>query len=559
VQQVEDEFVDAETMQQCVKEYDSRMGRQVSTKFCGCCGVKHFSIQYRSVALRDLGILEISSLDRAEYDSQSALAQSVWTLVQHDGRFFHLHSKARLTPAEAKGDVRYMVCQECLTSIGNEKVPELALKNNHDYGQIDQFPVADLRTLEKAVISPARTHGRVLNLYHSVTGLQRSPILRGHIIAFPHKALEVLATVLPNMAAADGFRVVYVSPEGNIENLGQDPKYLKEVSVDPSRIIPCLLFMQAVNPRMRQYKISTTPEGMCEAIQTKIMNCVEHETSPEARSAAARAFGDDIAKVRTGADPASTPFEHTVVYSSQVRSQQNVCDDHLAQFEAVLGSVPQPTVVTGMTIDENLGTTQTSGQKEPFKIPRAEDPYNEFSNNGALYLDNFPYLLLRGQFGNLKGSVSRKQVLHLLRQHDGRFARDPTFIATLYDQDVRHEILRTVHSKARGESTQLQARGQPDGNFKEIVSFMTAPDSLKRCQEARANPDTPETREFIQKMYKLVKFNGVKVPYSPKDRFVTQSKLSSLMLRYGEPILDVDLQRLPPLTFPPSQVTLRGL
>ena len=173
------------------------------------------------------------------------------------------------------------------------------------------------------------------------------------------------------------------------------------------------------------------------------------------------AIGDDVAGVRT-IDSNGIP----AVYAGKEASPKVASNKDLLQSIAtVVGSV------------------------------RETDPYNEFEKNDELFCHTFPQIFTLGKFYHKKGSLSTKEVDHLLKQFTQIPAVSKDLIFLLVNQKNRHSNSQRLSYRVKANSK----------TFRRFAHNVTTPIFHDRMKEALDNPESKEAEQLIKEMMPMLK------------------------------------------------------
>jgi hypothetical protein len=168
----------------------------------------------------------------------------------------------------------------------------------------------------------------------------------------------------------------------------------------------------------------------------------------------------------------------------------------------------------------------------PVPVQVHDTPVNEFSNNYDLFVGGFPHLFLLGQGISLTaGSLTARDVEHLLFQYDGRFAKCPSLLFALFNQQQRHQAAQQV-------SLRVKSNHHSFTEFIRITNDDAFREKLERCI---ADPTSAEAKALAAKITDIVRLTGSEVPWSPAERQSALSRIVSLMYYCGPPAFFVTL------------------
>lgn len=134
----------------------------------------------------------------------------------------------------------------------------------------------------------------------------------------------------------------------------------------------------------------------CSRAERTILANIDIDESDKTSSIAQAVSGSDVAEVRLNADPESVEASKTRRYDESL-----VCP--LMTTAAADLSKKSLVVLNDTLVKEKPEPARE--QAQTFHLPRAEEPYNEFVDNGKMLMECFPHLFVRGQGATyVKGS-----------------------------------------------------------------------------------------------------------------------------------------------------------
>ncbi|KAI1357186.1 hypothetical protein F5Y08DRAFT_347151, partial [Xylaria arbuscula] len=151
-------------------------------------------------------------------------------------------------PSERNSTVS--VCHECRTNLENRKLPRLCSVNNMDIGCEHRYPeeLSSLSPVEERLIALQSAFGYITKF--TVDNKTRSGIsyrkhVKGHIVVFPNKVEDLVATVLPH-PLLQTIENIHVSWSGASKPGPADVGHLLQVR--KSRVRAALSWLQRNNP-----------------------------------------------------------------------------------------------------------------------------------------------------------------------------------------------------------------------------------------------------------------------------------------------------------------------
>ena len=199
-------------------------------------------------------------------------------------------------------------------------------------------------------------------------------------------------------------------------------------------------------------------------------------------------------------------------------------DGHVIDF-TVTGDIPesgdenrdQPQIPAPAPAENSPSTAET------IRIPVTSAPIRDFVENEILYLGSFGHLFLLGEGAPKEITSSRAQVLHMLDQHDGRFARSSPIIFTLFNQLQRGATARQVSLRVRGNHILM----------KKFAKTVNAPGFEDKLESAIQNPNSRESKKLISLITDLVSISGATIPYSQMERESAYPRILAMKRHFG--------------------------
>jgi hypothetical protein len=164
---------------------------------------------------------------------------------------------------------------------------------------------------------------------------------------------------------------------------------------------------------------------------------------------------------------------------------------------------------------------------ERLVIGRDSEPVNEFEDNAIAIMDSFPDAFPRGVGLSGKGTISKEERLHLLRQATLQFSQIPQLIFLLFNQMQRHLASQSVSSRVKNTPEAFEAFAQDvsDPAFAALVV------------SAQANPEGAEAKKVLERVSRYLQICGSVIPWSTSERKQEIAKIYGLLHRYGKPTI----------------------
>lgn len=508
--------------EECMAAYKQDMSPSNIPLHCASCGERGYDddVGCKALPLAALGMLKMDEEVQRVYAQLTEEERRTWTVVSHDGQHFHLHESALASEVSKPGDPWYNICRDCKRDMqDNDKLPKYSLKNGCDYGR-PVFDFSVLSDMEKVAISRGRLFSHIYIIRHIATGATVSHSLHGHVISFPQDAPSRLSEFPDLRLLSDSVRVLFVGPQTELERIKTDPNLKSSyLRLRSRQLYDALKYLRTVNVLYRDVAIRSEDEiaEACSTAENLLWESIEIDGSEATSKLAQAVSGADVAGVRISNDPESIDSLGNRRYDESL-----VCP-----------LIPSPSADIAKKSLVVLNDTLVKEKPEPaqhqaqtFHLPRAEEPYNEFLENGKMLMECFPHLFIRGQGATfVKGGLSTRHVLHYLRQFDNRFGTDLKFLFALFNQRQRHLVARAVTARAK--------RGH-DGTFNQLLSIVNRDDFSDRLQKALVDPTCAESREFTRILTAAIKVGGSGIPFSPAEQSMSMGQLYSTILFSGK-------------------------
>ncbi|KAJ4176938.1 hypothetical protein NW759_017483 [Fusarium solani] len=142
------------------------------------------------------------------------------------------------------------VCRECRTGLENGKLPKVCSVNNMDIGCEHRYPeeLDGLSPVEERLIALQAPFGYITKFTvdnKTPSGLSYRKHVKGHIVVFPNKVEDLVATVLPH-PLLETIENIHVSWSGSSKPSSADVGHLLQVR--KSRVRAALSWLQRNNP-----------------------------------------------------------------------------------------------------------------------------------------------------------------------------------------------------------------------------------------------------------------------------------------------------------------------
>ncbi|KAL6406099.1 hypothetical protein AUP68_10662 [Ilyonectria robusta] len=155
-------------------------------------------------------------------------------------------------------DAGVQVCRECCTGLENRKLPKVCSVNNMDIGCEHRYPeeLDGLSPVEERLIALQAPFGYITKFTmdnKTPSGLSYRKHVKGHIVVFPNKVEDLVATVLPH-PLLETIENIHVSWSGSKKPGPADIGHFLQVR--KSRVRSALSWLQRNNPLYKHVTIN---------------------------------------------------------------------------------------------------------------------------------------------------------------------------------------------------------------------------------------------------------------------------------------------------------------
>jgi hypothetical protein len=460
-------------------------------------------------------------------------------------------------------DLEGYICEKCDAQLSIGKIPTYSVAKL-DFGLLSRLnelppgvsdlmnePLPELNPIEKLLIARHRPLAVTLKLSPGGTGPDG---YIGHIITFVHRGPETLLTTLPRVDNDINARihVQFIGRRGLPEDTNTFLRHVPEACVRPHVVIRYLKILKVINPHYADIIIDDSHE------------CLESMRLLPDRIFAERQVINDAGIIQLDLMAVGNPAE-SIHQSSQDGQPQDMTEDdsngntyihpvsmdsvffnprngdasiaitsgrEMSDTERIINSIRNiGEELQGVSTDERvveeelLPQSSTLGGSVRLQVPRNQDPVNEFTSNDELFYAAFPITFPLGHGLRKPGSVPKNDALHMLRQHSRTVVKEPMVIFTLFNQDQRHSVVRSIAAKVRADSA----------SFDRFSTIVNAPNFQSRCDEAARNPNGTVAKQLLRDILPLVRVSGANVPFGPVERARAACDLYANCRRFGLP------------------------
>ena len=516
VREIMSEEADEGTISARITDWNKRMSGDLDISFCLCCGVFLIGDEINKIpSLASLAPLLVPEEAKADLKP----ASTIW--APHSDTVYAMHS-----PSELMGDDLH-ACRSCALSLKRSEIPQYSVAAGYDYG-VRPDSLEDLSLLELCLISPARVFGQTVKLKAPASDPTCNQLAcTGHVIVFPHDAVEAVTTALTlsdPQRIKESFSVKFIgtASQWDITNprLGSI-EFASFFACRPVVLRNWLQFLRLNNDMYKDVVVSDedVTEERCAEIFRTVMSEVDVVTDSVVIAAEVKSdsSGRQIIQ-RDEKNPkahcegiALFPRYHEhpkdVEVSAIVRGAEQMLPDLTVQEQLDARDEASEADQRG---DPDGGTYQdaTRKGKHDVIVRKSKVPYNDYIETDVLMRAAFPHLFLLGR-GLPKARESGKTTVtdtlaeKYLLQKDNRFARDHPFIFHLFNMKMRHEVSLNVKLRTDQSPDSIQA----------FEDLMNNEDFQEELRAAARDPKSKKSEEVFEKLLKYIRLAAPKVPF----------------------------------------------
>jgi hypothetical protein len=464
-------------------------------------------------------------------------------------------------------DTRASKRQPCSTTQMNDASlirNTYAVCQGFDFGCLSSAPALSL--LEKTLLARYVFYGVLIKL-SCWNGIRQSAI-KGHVIAFSHTALNQIEQaahqLFPWFDNDDIVTCIKCSFVGPSRAAHRCLKVLcLEDGLLRANLRPLLWWLGLLKACHPGYKQIILPDqdqqpavqSQMDNLQQEILSCTQIVSNKKSRNVDKKA-GADIAGVR------ALPEDHDAVSSEEdigsddddmhhmiddINSDRSSDDDDSCSVDIddpEFGQKLNLILSDSMIVDGNTASTgdpspadvlggllnvlqhHPDNAEQPcptIRAVRGNEPVNEIRNNDILMYFAFPCLFIfgRGLPENCT-TIPHKLVRHLFLQYHCRFAQEPRFYFTVFNQMQRHAVSRAIVPRVKNSKAAIL----------EFMACISEENIMTKLTSAIEDPTTEEAKLLTRRLLPLMTNLGATVPYSPSERRDMFSHFVSSMYRY---------------------------
>ena len=351
---------------------------------------------------------------------------------------------------EALKEGHFFLCDQCTNHYNHKSQSALW---PIDLGQASALP--HLTQVEKAAIAAARVYGTVIKIKEKVACTNQPLLLKGHMICFPHDAVEKVSKVIfPRDDVEAAVQIHFVGSRTGWEKmlpLIRSGRGVADVRPDVLRV--WLSFLKETSSFYHDITVDLSDERM--------------QRLAEARD-------------RILENAAITETDLVIGLDAAIGD---------AKVDEVCG---MPSVVVER--QEKLRTMQTAAKelKKTVLAKETGEAINEFDNNIELLSKCFPWVFATG---SLPGAGKIHPVVRrcLLLRYDHRVEQEPTLLFLLFNQMQRHSFSHNIAHADQSVATRLN----------QMASSSSFEDDVRKMADENPSPDVLRFRNYLLRAVSL--------------------------------------------------------
>ncbi|KJZ68253.1 hypothetical protein HIM_12357 [Hirsutella minnesotensis 3608] len=461
---------------------------------------------------------------------------------------------------------RVDVCRECLVGLDTGRLPKACSVNNMAIGCEHRYPeeLDDLSPVEERLIALHAPFGYITKF--TVDNKTRSGIsyrkhVKGHIVVFPNKVDDLVATVLPH-PLLQAIENIHVSWSGSGKPGSADVRHLHQVR--KSRVAAALAWLQRNNPLYEDIAINQAEmDGWQYADGSSVPTVIMDRMRREEPSTVEKTQTDHIVPdTDRGLEENSFKSIDDLVNSIEPTFAAESCDEDCAlsteqsrpspgepatpapdstalsqEVESLTPTNPGPHDSSGSCVMQ----VQTTGDRPFVRVERGEDFADSLHED--FFPRTFPKLFPWGKGGpkakcdsghSLQSDPADRHPNHslsywaryVLQRHGGRFATHPVFCFLVFNILLRSSNRRI--SMVRVAKDSFHRLEQAYANLTE--------DRLKRAEAEMRETRTTSDLDISLLLRELSIF-GHAQPLSNESRLLMRRKIQALNIWAGMPAI----------------------
>ena len=503
---------------------------------CGACGLKDWTPKdYKQYPVSQLTLLKLkpTEMDRWNDEKNADPLQiptdrvGVWrsvhlsrlrSIYESEDGAYHLH------PELVDEEGRVFLCKECSAKIGNGVIPELSLANGIEFGFFHRLGLTMPNFMEQMIIARVRLYRKVIKVQKRNHGSNEGghSSLRSHCIVFGHDAPMVASGAVNPHDLKDVLTLHLMGVNRDeVDRLMIQTTGSSVLIARPFVIYQWLLVLKECNDRYEGINLEDY-EHFEETIST--VNSHLHDNVIETRDDQAmrrdEIITDDIAAVRIQdheipREPVNEPGPAESNESVPINVSTSFVSNNAPNENAALTFL--------QVVADGINVNARQDEENFYSSERERNPVNEFENNDFILTGAFPFIFLYGTaYGRCSG-LTNKQVRHLLLQFTNVPATSKDLIFFLYNQQVRHNSIREMSSKVKGNPVAFQT-------FSEKILTLEFRNKLKRAIQ---DPTSKAASQVLRTVLPVLEVVNKKAHGGALDAGRVKSHMLAMATHFG--------------------------
>ena len=480
---------------------------------------------------------------------------------------FHLHpefvhaAKRANNPTEEECTVLCPDCSDWLDMSQRRKTPvpppKCSLAGGTDYGDARRLGLSKLTTPERLVIAKLRHFHNVVSIRNNHEASSRSDgtkcQFKAHSILFRHDApVECSKKLLHDLNPVDSLdafknflqenlTVQFVGPDGSIDKMTRKANAMAHLKVRPHVVFQWLAVLRHSHSLYHQDEMPAFNEfaQRMQHIQTCLVEGVINVTDKTTVNVD-KFDPDDVANVRSRIltnqeaedlqmqDIANEEDEIDIATTSSclkdihhVRSQ---CKELLTDRNQRKHILAKASTAFGTPMSDVEPDADDNDHKM-CKSRRDSDPLSEFHDLPELLTGAWPDVFMFGTTWCQKGSITKQQVEHLLRQHTNAAACSSDLLYYLYDVKERHQVIRNFNTKIRKDPTA----------FRKFANLVVSDKFQNKLKQAVQDPESVEANQVLKIILPILSFGGRNTVAGVLNDITSLERAMAVAKRHGPP------------------------
>ena len=547
---------------QHVQNYNSDV-RCIDMKVCAVCAVRDPEITYEEVALQSipethwLHLSDVAKQQLVDAEPIQLVSATGETLAVEQCELHHVYKDTNtwmhLVPSAVNRSQRtFFACKRCAsavqrlhktrcggatTTLYSDDAPEYSIARGCDYGRIDFIGktfLQPLSALEMLVLAEARTFCVALKIKH---GQHVAHQLQGHVITFPHRAVDEDRKPVPLCkavltAAFEKMMILFMAPRGKgpgckgwkNELCENALLHISSLQLRPHLLFNHLMIRSVLHGYAHPPPIEIVSAMLAEFNVKKYVTTKAHFVEKSDLEEKAEGQADDIAGVRSQESDSNDEDNPSDEKVAAACVNIGVLDMRANELKAVIDSIDE--VMHDQPSDsDSTGDDDSDTPRKRLLFDRDEYPLDDYSGGGALLIKAFwPLFILRGVFPENE-VVTQRQIRHFMLHYDNRFAQNLQLLFVCADMLLRHRVNSAVGASVKNNPEALQ-------QWSEAVQDENIP---KLLSEAKSNPRSRATADLIANVMRFLHIAGRKLDHSSFRRRSCLTEMIAQMRARGPP------------------------